>query len=136
MTNLFDQYVESILESTSFLDLPDTAPYGFWISPEGEFFTVAPQRHGIVAKEIISSSPRLIEKLGVPDFKCDAMDKLTSEKYIRVAKMSSKEYTADVFYYANDGKSTPIPFEPTNSAKRTLNDIAEFYNMRITYMKR
>ena len=124
------------MESTSFLDLPDNAPYGFWISPEGEFFTVKSQQHGIVAKEIIESSPRLIEKLGVPNYKCDAMDKLTAEKYIRMAKITSREYTADIYYYANDGKSTIIPFEPTNSAKRTINDIAEFYNMRITYMKR
>ena len=62
MTKEFDKIVNLILEATSFLDLPDELPYGFWISPSGEFFVVGFQEHEEIAFDIIQRNAALFEE--------------------------------------------------------------------------
>jgi hypothetical protein len=146
MTNLFDQYIESILESNSFVDLPDEPPYGFWISPGGDFFVVGYQEHKSVAEDIVRQNANLNAEFGhlLDKPNVNMTHYIASKKYIRVAKAFGKEYFADFFYtnvdtipvfFYDDSTPETISFEPTNASLRTLNDIAEFYGLKITVHK-
>lgn len=133
MTKNFDKTVNLILEATSFLDLPDDLPYGFWISPSGEFFVVGFQEHASVADEIIESKADFFEEYNSME-SMSATNFLAHKKYIRIAKMF-RELTGDIFYVdIVTGKS--IPFEPTNSSVKTAKDIAEYYGTKISFLKK
>ena len=135
MTNLFDQYVDSLLESTSFLDLPDSPPYGFWISPGGEFFVVSREKHEKVAKEIIKQNPTLKDAYKLEKHKSfyHVHYFLTRRKYIRVVESpfnSNKKYYVDLFAY-DPSTDKNISFAPTHSSLKTLKDIAKFYGAEL-----
>lgn len=94
MTKNFDKLYHLFLEATSFTTLPDDLPYGFWISPSGDFFVVPVQRHYEIAEEIIQNSAILSKEID-PDG--ELIEELQRRKYIRVARMVGREYAADIF---------------------------------------
>lgn len=133
MTTNFDNFVNLFLEATSFMDLPDKPPYGFWISPHGEFFSVKFEQHYEVALKIITRNRTLdqeYDKAGMPD----PYEFLTARKYIRMVK-SEQMYYADLYTYTDRMNHKFIPFEPTNTSVRLIKDIGEFYGMKITFNK-
>lgn len=69
MTHKFDAFVRLLMES-SFADLPDTNPYGFWVSRGGDFFIVPFQGHCRIASQIVRNNPALFaeyEKMNKED---------------------------------------------------------------------
>lgn len=135
MTKEFDKFINFILEATSFLDLPDELPYGFWVSPIGEFFVVNFQEHEEVAFEIIESKANFFEEYNSGKGNTGSCTNFLSEKkYIRIAKMFN-ELTGDIFY-VDEALNRNVVFEPTNSSTRTANDIAAFYNTKISFLKK
>lgn len=139
MTNLFDRYIDYILEATSFLDLPEKPPYGFWISPGGEFFPVKFERHYEEALKIITRNRTLnqeYDKEGTPY----PYSFLSARKYIRVV-IDGNSYHADLFSYNDspfegiDDTSPTTPFTPTNTSVKLIKDIGEFYGKTIIFNK-
>lgn len=129
MTKKFDAFVSTILESNSFVDLPDSPPYGFWISPGGDFFVVKDQNHARVALDIIKNSESLTNELRQKQLIGNTPNnKLSRKKYLRVVVGGGRIYLVDSFYYDESNNYKSVPFQPTNASLRTLNDICQFYN--------
>ena len=132
MTEQFDKFVKFILEKVQTMEElnRESPPYGFWISPSGEYTVVKHQQHDSVADSIISKNPSLKKK-----YMSDPISQanfLSRERYIRVV---FAHYTnmllGDCFYYAqNAGEWVPIRFEPTSSSLKTFKDLANFYGVR------
>lgn len=135
MTKRFDTFVNTVLESNSFADLPNSPPYGFWISPGGDFTVVKYQSHGQAALGIIRKSEILSKELAGKNLVFrDAINELSRRKYVRVTIDAGNVYAADVFYYDMENSFKSVRFTPTNQSLRTLNDICEFYNKTIEYV--
>lgn len=134
MTLNFDRFVELFLEAKSFTELPDKAPYGFWISPHGDFFVVNFEDHHNVAKKIINNTESLKTEYDKNPY-FDLYFFLASRKYIRVVRDSTgiPIYYADVHTY--DDAGIVNEFTPTISSMRTLKDIGEFYGKTIHLVK-
>lgn len=132
MTSNFDNFVNLFLEATSFLDLPDRPPYGFWISPTGEFFPVRFERHYEEALKIMSRNRKLRQEYE-DDRHPDMYNFLSSRKYLRVV-MEGDTYYADIFSY-DLVNSVIVPFIPTNTSVKLLKDIAEFYGKKVIFNK-
>jgi hypothetical protein len=136
MTKNFDRFVKLFLEFTSFLDLPETPPYGFWISPNGHFFPVRFQRHDDVGMNIINKNKFLSKQYDLEENKQDIYSFLQKNKWLRVVKNSEhlKEYYADCFLYDVDSMRS-TPFKPTDKSLKTLKDICDFYSFKFTLIK-
>lgn len=128
MTNIFDNFVRYILEYTSFVDLPEKPPYGFWISPGGSFYPVGFQKHDSVAMNVINSTPSLSKEFDDLEDKTDVYEFLQKRKWLRVVKSTNsvRTYLADCFVYNIDVLAT-ISFVPTQKSLKTLKDICEYY---------
>lgn len=140
MTPKFDNFIHFFLEATSFTTLPDDPPHGFWIAPNGDFFPVKFQKHMEVGFQIAK------DYLKIPDDKISSdtlYTELGKRKFVRVVKddFSSRVFLADTFYYqyagyfgdTDDSPYVKVPFDLTNSSKRTINDIGAHYQYRIIY---
>lgn len=136
MTQNFDYFVNLFLEFTSFLDLPEKAPYGFWISPDGHFFPVNFQKHDSVGMNIINKNPVLAQEYDEQEDKHDVYSFLQKRKWLRVAKSNSQisEYYADCFLYDVDSMRI-VPFEPTRKSLNTLKDICQYYSFNFKLLK-
>lgn len=139
MTEQFDKFVEFILEKVQTMEElnRESPPYGFWISPSGEYTVVRQRQHDSVADAIISKNPSLIKK-----FMSDPISPanfLSKEKYIRVV---FAHYTnmllGDCFYYIQneEGAWIPVRFEPTSGSLKTFKDLASFYGVRSKMVNR
>jgi len=122
MANLFDKKVELILEqlgkyklSTSFVDLPDNAPHGFWITKDGQFVTVYNMFGHDDALQALFKDVIGNEK-GI-----SALTKAMKAGMIRMAKMPLNTY--GVTYHPHYLKGT--------GALKTAKDIAQHYNMTL-----
>lgn len=143
MTKEFDKYIKTILEYSSFNDLPNEAPYGFWIAPNGDFFPVKWQQHMQVGFDIAKNYIKLpVEKMDSNTL----YSELGKRKFVKVvASVDSrrKVFLVDAFYYQYAGYFGDVEDEPyykvsfdiTNSTKRTLNDIGQVYDYEIEYNK-
>lgn len=100
--------------SSSFMELPDSPPHGFWITKDGKFIVVGRMfGHDEALKELF---PDLIKgKQGVA-----ALQSAMKNGMIRVAKMGD-----------NYGLTYHPMYMTSGAAKKTAKDIAEFYNMGI-----
>ena len=132
MTEQFDKFVEFILEKLQTMEElnRDSPPYGFWISPSGEYTVVKQHQHESIADLIISKNPSLIKKY--VKMSVSPANFLSMEKYIRVV---FAHYTnmllGDCFYYIpQDGNWIPVKFDPTSQSLRTFKDLASFYGVR------
>lgn len=133
MTSLFDRFFKFILEATSFVDLPNYIPYGFWISPSGEYFVVT-SHHLNTGIELIKNNPKL--RAHYLEFTKGRNSTLVYEflgmlKYVRVVKEGSY-LMADSFYYNENGKQ--VPFEISSAARKTIKDLGSFYNKEAVIM--
>jgi len=128
MTEKFNKFVKLFLEETDFNKLPDKPPYGFWISPNGEYFPVPYEKHNAIGWSLID--------------KFDLDEKFhkwkTSELFSPSSFLISQKFIRVVFYNGTiiydielymDNKTVKYPM--TASAKRTLKDISEFYRAPI-----
>lgn len=77
----FSKLHSVINESMKFADLPDTAPYGFWISPPGNFWSVEPYSHEEKAHEIINDNQNLLK--GFQDYEAyyEELERTTGRPY-------------------------------------------------------
>ena len=99
--------------SSSFMELPDNPPHGFWITKDGKYIVVS--RMFGHDEALHALFPDIIKgKVGVA-----ALQSAMKHGMMRVAKMGS-----------NYGL-TYHPMYTGNTAKKTAKDIAEFYNMGI-----
>lgn len=133
MTEQFDKFVEFILEKNQ--DMGDlnrnSPPYGFWISPSGEYTVVRPRQHDNIAELIISKNPTLIKKY--TRMSVSPANFLSMEKYLRVvfAPYTDDMLLGDSFYYVKQDKDwVPVKFDPTVQSLRTFKDLANFYGVR------
>lgn len=139
MTEQFDKFVEFILERMQTMEELNrkSPPYGFWISPSGEYTVVRLHQHDSVADTIISKNPSLIKKYMSDPI--SSANFLSKEKYIRVV---FAEYTnmllGDCFYYTQNeqGEWIPVRFEPSSSSLKTFKDLASFYGIRSKMVNR
>lgn len=114
-------------EQQSFASLPDNAPYGFWIYPNGDFEIVTRnQGHNYVAIDIIEEHPKLrIEfkksKKPADDFFSGDGDRafrfLYSKGFARVVNEN------DTMHFACA--------KATNTQRRTVKDLADFYGKTV-----
>ncbi len=154
--SLFNRLIRSLL-TEGFDKLPPKPPYGFWITPSGDFIPVfSNQGHEDIAVEIVIKSPKLAkyayeEKLngqgsyeeyiqnnpngnktiGEVLFKRnEAAEVLLMHKYGRVVKSrNNNTYFLNVFdVFANDPAIKKV--------EATAKDIADFYDYDFTYVKR
>ena len=114
----------SLILEASFADLPDSAPYGFWIYPDGDFAIVKRiMGHGYIAIEIINKNPQLKaefyrhHKLDDPDLDGQAHEFLLGRGYNRVAISNGFLYFSKMLDNI------------TNRQKQTIKDIAAFYDI-------
>lgn len=133
----FERLYQLVLEKTSFADLPDTAPYGFWIYPNGDIQMVEYEQHAKVGWEkIIAPSPVLLQQFFemFPDVKAksDIQKKhyanifLKKKNFCRV--MCDTDY-GNILYYAG-AKNRWSPIQLSNAQKQTAKDLAMLYDMR------
>ena len=136
MTKNFDNFIKLVLEFTSFLDLPESPPYGFWISPDGHFFPVNFQKHDRVGMDIINKNQTLAKEYDSEEDKNDVYSFLQKRKWLRVAKSSTniREYYVDCFVYDADALKI-LPFEPTRKSFNTLYDICQYYSYKFKLLK-
>lgn len=136
MTKNFDNFIKLFLEFTSFLDLPEHAPYGFWISPDGHFFPVNFQKHESVGMDIINKNKVLAQEYDSEEDKHDVYSFLQKRKWLRLARISSqiREYYVDSFLYDVDSMRS-ISFEPTRKSLNTLKDICQYYSFTFKLLK-
>ena len=133
MTPEFDKFVELFMEARSFLELPDEPPYGFWISPHGDFYPVAFEDHYSTALKIINENPKLKQEFNPNRDYVYVYAFLASRKYIRMV-IDFKKYLADIFYY--DRSQNTVPIIPSSTSLKLIKDIGEFYNLRIEFVKK
>ena len=99
--------------SSSFTELPERPPYGFWITKDGKYIIV--DRMFGHDESLRKLFPSLIEgKQGVA-----ALQSAMKHGMVRVVKMG------------NDYGVTYHPMYSSNTAKKTAKDIAKFYNMGV-----
>lgn len=113
-------------ESVAFKDLPDGGFYGFWVLPGGSMEIVQNfGKHGEMAKYIILNNPILEQKFSeyighdnVKQISCDHFFGWFYHQYgaVRVVKENR-------FLRYSYGKAM------TNSAKRTIKDLAMYYEL-------
>lgn len=120
MTRIFDAFVRLLLES-SFTELPDTHPYGFWVSRGGDFFIVPYQGHIRIATQLIKKSPTLFAE------------------YSEMHK--ERRVFPDTFLSKNKGWMRIVCAPPrmwynfenehtiSGKQKQILNDLSAFYNL-------
>ena len=133
MTPEFDKFVELFMEARSFLELPDEPPYGFWISPHGDFYPVAFEDHYNTALKIINKNPRLKQEFNPNRDRVYVF--LATRKYIRMV-IDFKKYLVDIFYYDYDKSHNTFPITPSATSLKLIKDIGEFYNLRIEFVKK
>ena len=110
---LFLELYNLIFES-DFSELPENAPYGFWIYPSGEFSIVNGQRnHAQIAQEIINDLFPPNTKYSNPNIF------LLNNGFMRCV---SDEYTQSLFFDRDT-------VSPSSQQMRTLKDLAIFYNL-------
>lgn len=130
MTKNFDLFVESLIKS--FVDLPDFRPYGFWVSPTGKIYKVGNMMHDYVAEDIIEFfEPKLKEEYEKLDY-CPK-DFLIYKGYIRLV-FTPDGLSADNEYYNFNGRYVTV--KNTNTAIKTVKDIAAFYNTDAVFIDR
>ena len=99
--------------SSSFMDLPDSPPHGFWVTKDGKFIVV--NRMFGHDEAVHALFPDIIKgKVGVA-----ALQSAMKHGMMRVAKMGS------------DYGLTYHPMYTGSTVKKTAKDIAEFYNMGV-----
>lgn len=117
--------------STRIIDLPDDAPYGFWVDRSGNFKVVPNMRHNEVAAETIKRANVYLKKHGADPIKIvdhanDPYDKLFENGWLRVVVLKA----AKAIYY------TPIRGgQATESQMKFLNFIKDLYDMQRVEMK-
>lgn len=136
MTKNFDNFIKLFLEFTSFLDLPEKPPYGFWISPDGHFFPVNFQKHDSVGMDIINKNRTLAQEYDLEENAHDVYSFLQKRKWLRVVKNNTRfnEYYADCFLYDVDSMRS-ISFEPSRKSLNTLKDICQYYSFNFKLLK-
>jgi hypothetical protein len=53
MTETFDNEIKHLIREMLFKDIPDEAPYGFWVAPDLELYPVTFQGHIRKAGELV-----------------------------------------------------------------------------------
>lgn len=118
MTTKFNAFFRLLMEN-SFADLPEEAPYGFWVSPSGHFHIVPWEGHSKTAKTIINRLPNYTaeyakQTLGAGSF-------LLLKGWARVVCE-----VENIWYHLDRRVNVPAPKQ-----KQTLEDLAMFYNMQL-----
>ena len=107
--------------SSTFTELPDTAPYGFWIDKNGKFVIINKMfGHDEALRELYLD---VIKPAGAryPLEGLAALQAAMKAGMIRMVKMGASSY--GITYH-------PL-FLKSGAAKKTAKDIAEFYNMNL-----
>lgn len=131
----FGKLLKLILEETDFSKLPENPPYGFWVSPSGEFFPVRFEAHNDIASKIIKQ--RLLDSYQKHEgFRVRPVPStfLISKNYVRVVIHGKKLYTDTVIYpdmMRSDSKPKSYPMTP--KAKATIVDMAIMYDCDIQW---
>lgn len=112
--------------STLFTDLPDNAPYGFWVDRSGNFKVVGRMRHNSEAAKIIAKANNYLERHRMPlikvyDMENDPYDRLFENGWIRVVL---RPEARDIYY------SGARDHLATGSQLRFLNFIKDLYEMK------
>lgn len=132
----FEYLVQLILENSSFANLPKSAPYGYWIYPNGNFFTVSGVHcHDEYGEKLIEDSEHYKEQYeewarnGENEmenkgenawmFDSSASSFLWNHKFIRVVYDRVRE---TLFWESRKKAITP-------SQLKTIKDLAIFYNI-------
>lgn len=130
MTKKFDLFTEGLL--SSFTELPEEVPYGFWITPNGKIYTVDYMKHNSVAIDIIKQfEPHLDDIFERGSIK-NRGDFLISMNYLRL-NISSDTCYVDCTYYP-DSSNVIKRIKPTSKAKKTVEDIAMFYDIPVVFI--
>lgn len=133
MTEQFDLYIEQLL--SSFGDLPEDMPYGFWVSPHGKIYSVSYMNHNKVAIDIITQYEPRLNDLFENDSNTikNRGDFLNSMGYLR---LNIDEYNCyiDCTYYPTSASINIRRIKPTRLAERTAKDIADFYKVPVKYI--
>jgi len=121
----FEQLYSLITEANDFSDLPDEKPYGFWVSPQGQYYVVGPYLHAEEAENLVNNSPTLhAEYLRHKD---EIHTNAHEEDFLYYKKYCKTVIEGRYMHYRN-----PI-FDVSQypKIKQTLKDIAAFYNLEI-----
>lgn len=130
----FQKLYSLLVESSSFEDLPNKPPYGFFIHPNGDF-TIATSQwgHYAAAVTILNEKPELKKKFydelderdknrSLDDMMMKASIFVFEQNYNRVA------IEKPTLYYSETSKYNPF-IQVTNAQKRTIKDLAAFYQL-------
>ncbi len=139
MTTNFDRFCQCITEMNDFSELVhlNRPPCGFWITPNGKYYTVKEFEHSVVAMHIINNSSVLKD-----DFKSasdDPVNFLAKHQFVRVvAEPFNKKLYADKYFVKplKNNSLSYITFEPSNAAKRIIKDIAILFDLECEYLNK
>lgn len=127
-SRLYDLLLYNVIEESSFADLPDRPPYGFWIHPDGDFsIIIKPYNHNDWAlklaelkyqEEFAAIKERFMPTRFKESLGRAAHDFLLEKGYARVVM-------DDSLIFCNTSKAS------TNRQTKTLKDLSAFYGLRI-----
>ncbi len=124
MTEKFDTFVEKLINS--FEELPQNPPYGFWISPEGNLYTVLSSfGHESEAIKILTTYE---PKYNTQKYYDDHGWFLIKKGFVRIV-IENDEMYLDHSYY-EEGRPIVVPISP--KARKSAKDISDFYNLNIS----
>lgn len=106
---------------SSFADLPEEKPYGFWVSPSGHFHIVPWEGHSKMAKIIVNRIPNYKEELAKQH------PHLGPASFIMLKSWARVVCEVENMWFHLDKRS----FQLTPKQKQTLEDLAMFYGMQL-----
>lgn len=127
----FERLYKLLLEASSFSDLPDNPPYGFWIHPNGDFTVVTMMNHDEAAMKIVNSNPTL-KAIWID--KTSGMTSIFMKEQEAYFVILRHNYNRVVISNGTLFYAKPVPKDnrvPTNSQLRTAKDLAAFYNLKV-----
>lgn len=111
---------------TPFGKLPDSAPYGFWVSPKGEMIIVQWQQHYNRARDYVDfkrteADPVWLQRQELALDDADHYQVMYNDGFARVVL----EKSIDVLYWELGSSEK----SPTTHQMRTLRDIGKLYQL-------
>lgn len=122
----FDKKINLLLrEFTNFVDLPKSIPYGFWVSPDGEYEIVKEYKHLEVAGQLVRKYPEKFRiKYSIQKYRGNYDEFLLINGWVRIV---TGGYATGKLYAQHSIAGDEIPL--TRKAKSSITDLAFFYNI-------
>lgn len=116
---------------TSVAELPDKAPYGFWVDKSGNYMETPPEGHFDQAQQILTKANKFLAKNGRNPIEVidedDYYETLFREGWMRVVLPTAYYYEGDMFYEMGKGEHANYP---TNSQTKFLKFVRDLYGRR------